>query len=141
MEKRRGSRKMSRLAPPTPRLRREGGKFHGLLLVNHVAGLRRMGQNYLLWSSKPPVPGTCRAAPLAVTWTASCLLVIRCPDIRGEARAFFRFCGCYPKRGPIKSFGFGEWLAGAALERAVARNEKSLIKAGTPPHPHLFSIF
>jgi hypothetical protein len=42
MEKRRGSRKMLRLAPPTPGLRREGGKFHGLHLVNHVAGLRRM---------------------------------------------------------------------------------------------------
>jgi hypothetical protein len=31
MKKRRGSRKMSRLAPLTPGLHREGGKFHGLL--------------------------------------------------------------------------------------------------------------
>jgi hypothetical protein len=60
------------------------------------------------------------------------LLVIRCPDISCEARAFLVFVDAAQNVAQSRVLGFGEWLAGAALKLAVARDQKSLIKAGTP---------
>jgi hypothetical protein len=91
--------------------------------------------NYLLWSRRPPAPGKCRALPLAATTTASCLLAIRCPDIRCEARVF-GLCGCCPKTWPNQGLGALRIACGCAapcgLDLAVAWDENHLSRHALP---------
>src|SRR5271155_3055794 len=122
MEKRRGSRKMSRLVPPTPGLRREGGKFHGLLLVNHVAGLRRMGQTTFFGPASHQYQESAEHHHSQQHRLHLACLLSAAPTSEVRRELFFVFVDAAQNVAQSRVLGLTNGLAGAALELAVARD-------------------